>query len=60
MHAAIEPRTLAHTLEDRLEQALHGLLMFGGGLVPVTMGLARAILDREIDTRSYPTYGPYC
>lgn len=50
---------LVGTLESRLEHAVHRLLLLGGSVVPPAVGLIRAIVDTDIDTRSYPTYGPY-
>lgn len=50
---------LVDTLEGHLEQAVHRLLMLGGALVPMAVGLVRAVVDSDIDTRQYPTYGPY-
>lgn len=56
---AITRTHLVGTLESRLEQAVHRLLLLGGAAVPPAVGLIRALVDTDIDTRSYPTYGPY-
>ncbi|MBK7721719.1 MAG: hypothetical protein IPI32_05670 [Austwickia sp.] len=58
MNATAQP-TLVETLEGQIEQAGHRLLMAGGALVPLLVGLVRAVVDNDVDTRSYPTYGPY-
>lgn len=50
---------LVETLESHLESAVHRLLVLGGALVPMAVGLVRAVIDDDIDTRQYPTYGPY-
>ncbi len=50
---------LVESIEGHVEQAVHRLLMAGGAMVPVVVGLVRAVVDTDIDTRAYPTYGPY-